>query len=128
MAVEPNPRAAGLLAGRAHKGCVVQGIRCCPHPSALSLHLVLLFQFLFYFDRCIFCGQPPHISVSSQGFKVGRRNIASPEVAFADIFIPVYQRVLSQWRVHHTAYLLVSFYPPRGLHGQASEVFSLPVC
>ena len=60
----------------------------CPHSSALPLHLVLLFQFLFYFDRCRFCGQPPHISVSSQGFKVGRCNIASPEVAFADIFIP----------------------------------------
>ena len=71
VAVEPNPRVAGLLAGRAHKGCVVQGIRCCPHSSALPLHLVFLFQFLFYFDRCRFCGQPPHISVSSQGFKVG---------------------------------------------------------
>ena len=81
VAVEPNPRAAGLLAGRAHKGFVVQGIRCCPHSSALTLHLVLLFQFLFYFDPCRFCGQPPNISVSSQGFKVGRSNIASPEVA-----------------------------------------------
>ena len=81
-------RAAGLLAGRAHKGCVVQGIRCCPHTSALPLHLGLLFQFLFYFDRCRFCGKPPHISVRSQGFKVSRCNIASPEVAFADIFIP----------------------------------------
>ena len=42
VAVEPNPRAAGLLAGRALKGFVVQGIRCCPHSSALPLHLVLL--------------------------------------------------------------------------------------
>ena len=48
VAVEPNPRAAGLLAGRAHKGCVVQGIRCCPHSSALPLHLVLLFLFLTF--------------------------------------------------------------------------------
>ena len=88
MAVEPNSRAAGLLAGPAHKGCVVQVIRCCPRSSALPLHLVLLFQFLLNFDRCRLCGQPPHISVSSQGFKVGRCNIASPEVAFADIFIP----------------------------------------
>ena len=70
VAVEPNPRAAGLLAGRAHKGCVVQGIRCCPRSYALPLHLVLLFQFLFYFDSCRFCGQPPQISVSSQGFMV----------------------------------------------------------
>ena len=88
VAVEPNPRAAGLIAARAHKGCVVQGIRCCHHSSALPLHLVLLFQFLFYFDRCRFCGKPPHISVSSQGFKVGRCNIASSEVAFADIVMP----------------------------------------
>ena len=87
VAVEPNPRAAGLFAGRAHKGCVVRGIRCCPQSFVLPLHLVLLFQFLFYFDRCRFCGQPPHISVSSQGFKVGRCNIASSEVAIADIFI-----------------------------------------
>ena len=88
-AVEPNPRAAGLLAGRAHKGCVIHGIRCCPQASALPLHLVLLYQFLFYFDRCRFCGQPPHISVSSQGFNVGRCNIASPEVSWYRLYLKI---------------------------------------
>ena len=59
-----------------------------PSLVCAALHLVLLFQFLFYFNSCRFCGQPPHISVGSQCFKVGRCNIASPDVAFADIFIP----------------------------------------
>ena len=107
VAVEPNQRAAGLLAGRTHKGCVVEGIRCCPHSSALPLHLRLLFQFLFCFDRCRFCGQPPHISVSSQGFKVGRCNIASPEVEFADIFIPEGWSTSGSFTIQH-----ILWYPP----------------
>ena len=45
VAVEPNPRAAGLLAGGAHKGFVVQGIRCCPHSSVLPFILCCSFSF-----------------------------------------------------------------------------------
>ena len=54
---------------------------------AASSSRVALSVSVEFFDRCRFCCQPPHNSVSSQGFKVGRCNIASPEVAFADVFI-----------------------------------------
>ena len=117
VAVEPNPQAAGLLAGGGTQRLCRPRYPMLPSLVCAALHLVLLFQFLFYFDRCRFSGQPPHISVSSQGFKVGRFNIASPEVAFADIFIPESWSTSGSWAsgkftIQLPAYLLVSFRPP----------------
>ena len=83
VAVKPNPRAAGLLAGWAHKGCVVQGIRCC----AASSSRVALFSFCSILIGADFV---VNLHIFRSAAKASRSVVQyrQPWGRVADIFIP----------------------------------------